>query len=114
MLQKLGHSVAVASNGEEAVRMFERESPDLVLMDVQMPLMDGFEATAAIRGREHSTRRTPIIAVTAHALQGFREQCLAAGMDGYLTKPMKLEDLARELGRICPDVTDSAPDARLE
>jgi signal transduction histidine kinase/CheY-like chemotaxis protein len=111
MLQKLGHSVVVAANGEEAVRMFERESPDIVLMDVQMPLMDGFEATAAIRGREPETaRRTPIVAVTAHALQGFREQCLAAGMDGYITKPIKLDELARELGRACPAATETAPD----
>jgi CheY-like chemotaxis protein len=100
LLQKLGHSVLVASNGEEAVRLFERELPDLVLMDVQMPVMHGFEATASIRAREGAkTRRTPIIALTAHALQGYREECLQAGMDDYLTKPIKLDELARAIAR---------------
>jgi CheY-like chemotaxis protein len=100
LLQKLGHSVLGASNGDEAVRLFDRETPDLVLMDVQMPVMDGFEATSAIRARdERSGRHTPIIALTAHALQGYREECLRAGMDDYLTKPIKIGDLARAIAR---------------
>ncbi|HZY88753.1 MAG TPA: PAS domain S-box protein, partial [Gemmataceae bacterium] len=87
-LEGAGHSVRVAPNGREAVAAWEQEAFDVVLMDVQMPEMDGFEATAAIRAREREAgRRTPVIAVTAHAMKGDRERCLAAGMDGYVTKP---------------------------
>jgi signal transduction histidine kinase/CheY-like chemotaxis protein len=107
LLQKLGHTVESATNGREAVDHLRRDTPDLILMDVQMPEMDGFEATAAIRAREaelaaegRPARRTPIVALTAHALQGYREQCLDAGMDDYLTKPIKLADLARTLDRV--------------
>jgi CheY-like chemotaxis protein len=100
LLQKLGHSVSMAATGAEAVRLFELELPDVILMDVQMPVMDGLEATAAIRALESSgTQRTPIIALTAHALHGYREECLRAGMDDYLSKPIKLEDLALALAR---------------
>jgi signal transduction histidine kinase/CheY-like chemotaxis protein/ligand-binding sensor domain-containing protein len=98
LLQRLGHTVTTASNGREAVQRLDELTPDVILMDVQMPEMDGFEATAAIRAREAgSDRRTPIIALTAHALQGYREECVRAGMDDYLTKPIALGDLARAL-----------------
>jgi signal transduction histidine kinase/DNA-binding response OmpR family regulator len=94
LLEKRGHFVVVASNGQEAVAAFEREKPDLILMDVQMPEMDGLEATAAIRAKEKGTgNRVPIVALTAHAMKGDREKCLANGMDGYLTKPIRPQEL---------------------
>jgi CheY-like chemotaxis protein len=86
-LQKLGCHVGIATNGAEAVAAWEAREWHLVLMDCQMPVMDGFAATRAIREREPPGRRTPIVALTAHAIQGDREHCLAAGMDDYLTKP---------------------------
>lgn len=89
-LERRGHEVVVVNNGREAVEAVEREVFDVVLMDVQMPLMDGFEATAAIRQREQITGgHIQIVATTAHALKGDRERCLNAGMDGYLTKPIQ-------------------------
>jgi CheY-like chemotaxis protein len=96
LLEKRGHRIEVAINGREALAALRKASFDLVLMDVQMPEMDGFEATAAIRAREKSGRaqsHQPIIALTAHAMKGDREKCLAAGMDGYLTKPIRAEEL---------------------
>jgi signal transduction histidine kinase/CheY-like chemotaxis protein len=94
LLEKRGYTVAVASDGREALDALEREPFDLVLMDVQMPLMDGFEATAALRAREGGTcRHLPVIALTAHAMKGDQERCLLAGMDGYVTKPVKAETL---------------------
>ena len=90
LLKKRGHSVVIAENGREAVDAHARERFDVVLMDVQMPEIDGFEATAAIRKREAgSGLHLPIIALTAHAMTGDRERCLAAGMDFYLTKPVR-------------------------
>jgi CheY-like chemotaxis protein len=73
---------------------------DLVLMDVQMPDMDGFEATRLIRQRESGKRRVPVVALTAHAMQGDRERCLAAGMDGYVTKPVQSEQLSRVIAEV--------------
>jgi two-component system, sensor histidine kinase and response regulator len=94
LLEKRGHSVVVANNGLEAVQALEKESFDLVFMDVQMPEMDGLEATAAIREKEKSSgQRQPIIALTAHAMKGDREKCIAGGMDGYLTKPIRPQEL---------------------
>lgn len=94
LLKKQGHSVVVANNGREAVEALEREHFDVVLMDVQMPVMDGFEATTVIRERERGNRkRARIIAMTAHAMQEDRERCLAAGMDGYIAKPISPQQL---------------------
>jgi PAS domain S-box-containing protein len=97
LLGKRGHNVVVARNGREAVAAVQNgpgDVFDLILMDVQMPDMDGFETTAAIRARELLTGgRVPIVAVTAHAMKGDRERCLAAGMDGYLSKPIRVKEL---------------------
>ncbi len=94
MLEKRGYSVVVAENGKQVLEAMEREPFDLVLMDVQMPEMDGFEATMAIREEERDTgEHIPIIAMTAHAMKGDRERCLEAGMDDYLSKPIQLDDI---------------------
>jgi PAS domain S-box-containing protein len=94
LLEKRGHQVTIAGNGQEAVAAAEKSAFDLVLMDLQMPEMDGFEATAALREREKETGiHLPVIALTAHALKGDRERCLDAGMDGYLTKPIRPQEL---------------------
>ena len=101
LLEKHGHRVTVTSNGREALAALDRERFDIVLMDVQMPEMDGFEATAAIRAREQSTgKHLPIVAMTAHAMQGDQERCLAAGMDGYIAKPVKARELMDLLQRL--------------
>lgn len=98
LLQKQGHTVLAAKNGLETLATLARETVDLVLMDVQMPGMDGLEATRAIRRWEgDGRRRVPIIALTAHALVGNREQCLAAGMDAYVTKPIQADELRRAI-----------------
>jgi CheY-like chemotaxis protein len=90
LLEREGHTVTIAGNGREAVEAYDSAEFDLVLMDVQMPQMDGFEATAIIRSKQEKTgRRAPIIAMTAHALKGDRERCLKAGMDDYVAKPIK-------------------------
>jgi signal transduction histidine kinase/CheY-like chemotaxis protein len=94
LLEKRGHRVTVTTNGREALAALEQDNFDVVLMDVQMPEMDGFEATAAIRVREQSIgRHLPIIAMTAHAMRGDQERCLAAGMDGYISKPIRVQEL---------------------
>jgi two-component system, sensor histidine kinase and response regulator len=94
LLEKRGHEVAVAENGRKALEALEAGTPDLVLMDVQMPEMDGIQATQAIRQREIGTdKRLPIIAMTAHAMAGDKERCLEAGMDGYVSKPIRIQDL---------------------
>ncbi len=94
ILQKAGHTVVVAGNGRDALAALERERFDLILMDVQMPQMSGLEATAAIREGERRTgRHIPIVALTAHALQGDRERCLEAGMDAYVAKPLGPQEL---------------------
>jgi CheY-like chemotaxis protein/HPt (histidine-containing phosphotransfer) domain-containing protein len=89
LLQRRGHRVTIAANGKEALAALERAHVDVVLMDVQMPEMGGFEATAAIRLNERATgAHLPIVAMTAHAMKGDRERCLQAGMDDYITKPL--------------------------
>jgi signal transduction histidine kinase/FixJ family two-component response regulator len=94
MLKKRGHRVVIASNGKEALGALDRESVDLILMDVQMPEMDGFGATKLLREREKANgEHIPIVAMTAHALTGDRERCLAAGMDSYISKPIREADL---------------------
>jgi CheY-like chemotaxis protein len=94
LLEKRGHTVVIAANGREALKAFENEDFDLLLMDLQMPEMDGFEATVAIRKKEKdSGSHLPIVALTAHAMKGDREKCLAGGMDGYLTKPIRPQEL---------------------
>jgi CheY-like chemotaxis protein len=94
ILEKSGHSVVTANNGNEAVAALQHETVDLVLMDVEMPEMDGFEATVAIRKEEiGKNRHIPIIAMTAHAMPGDKEKCLAAGMDDYISKPIRALDL---------------------
>ncbi len=98
LLQNLGHAVLVVADGRAALAALERERFDLVLMDVQMPGMDGLEAAAELRRREQGTgRRMPVIALTAHAMKGDRERCVAAGMDGYLSKPVQVEELRKVL-----------------
>ena len=95
ILRALGHSFTLVENGQDAVTMVGRDPPDMVLMDVSMPLMDGFDATAAIRSQDKLLgRHTTIIGLTANALKGDRDQCLAAGMDDYLSKPVDITDLA--------------------
>ena len=99
MLEKNGHLVVVAGTGYEALAALEREDFDLVLMDVQMPEMGGLEATVAIREREKSTGdHLPIVAMTAGAMQSDQEKCLAAGMDGYISKPVRAQELYRDRG----------------
>jgi len=93
MLGKLGYRADVVANGVEVLRALERQPYDIVLMDVQMPEMDGFEAARAICKNWSSAEKPRIIAITAYALQGDREKCLDAGMDDYISKPVKLEDL---------------------
>jgi CheY-like chemotaxis protein len=94
LLEKRGHRVTVACNGRKAVEALEAGAFDLVFMDVQMPEMDGLEATAAIRRKEAATgKHQPIIALTAHAMKRDQERCIAAGMDGYLTKPIRPQEL---------------------
>jgi len=94
LIEKRGHTALVVGNGLEALQAMEKQEFDLVLMDVQMPVMDGFEATVRIRQAEKTTgQRQRIVAMTAHAMKGDRERCLECGMDGYLAKPIRSSEL---------------------
>jgi two-component system sensor histidine kinase/response regulator len=94
ILEKVGHHVVVVANGREALDAIQKDAFDLILMDVQMPVMAGIETTRAIRENEVLTKgHTPIIALTAHAMKGDQDRCIAAGMDGYLSKPIRASDL---------------------
>ena len=98
ILEKKGHKVSVANNGQEILRALKKDRFDLILMDVQMPKMDGLEAAASIRDKEKRTGfHIPIVAMTAHALKGDRERCLDAGMDDYIAKPLKAEELMKKV-----------------
>ncbi len=96
MLKKLGYRADVVSNGREVLQALELQSYDVILMDVQMPEMDGLEATRAILDLKLK-KRPKILAMTAYALEGDRERCLAAGMDGYISKPVQLDELRNAL-----------------
>ena len=131
LLRKFGIEPEVALNGQAAVQAVQLENYDLIFMDCQMPIMDGLIATATIRAMETNGERVPIVAMTAHALSGDREKCLAAGMDDYLSKPLSVKDLAAALkrwlgkrednratvdqgGGAAPPVPESAPDLVLD
>ncbi|MFL5412901.1 MAG: response regulator [Myxococcales bacterium] len=110
LLEKQGHTVLVARNGREALELARTETLDVILMDVQMPEMDGFAATAAIRDMEAETgRRIPIVGVTAHATARDRRLCLAAGMDTYLSKPIRPDMLFAAIDEVIPGREKAAP-----
>jgi two-component system, sensor histidine kinase and response regulator len=110
MLEKLGHAVVVADNGRQAMDKISEQKFDVVFMDVQMPEMDGVTATGEIRKREQVTgRHIPIVAMTAHAMKGDKEKCLEAGMDDYVSKPIRRKDLADVIARIVERFLTEAP-----
>lgn len=110
LLERRGHTVVIANNGKQAVATLASQDFDVVLMDVQMPEMDGLDATAAIRAREKQTgRHVPIIALTAHAMRGDRERFLAAGMDDFVAKPIRLQQLLETLQRVLAASDGSDP-----
>jgi CheY-like chemotaxis protein len=104
VLEKIGHTVTIANNGREALEFCEKEKYDVVFMDLQMPEMDGLSATAAIRRCPHLADQR-IYAMTAHAMAGDREKCLEIGMNGYLTKPLQMDELRKVLTDIEAEVT---------
>jgi CheY-like chemotaxis protein len=111
VLERCGCRPVVVGDGREALRAFEEQRFDAVLMDCQMPEMDGYQATAALRDREQDGRRVPVIAMTAQAMDGDRARCLEAGMDDYITKPLRHADLAEMLHRWIPvSALDARPD----
>ncbi|HWQ20755.1 MAG TPA: response regulator [Methanotrichaceae archaeon] len=104
MLKKIGHAADVAADGIEVLEALERRRYDVIFMDVQMPEMDGLEAARQIRARWPAEDQPKIIALTAYAIEGVREQCLEAGMDDYITKPLKINELANAIGKRRPGV----------
>ncbi len=119
MLKRMGHTVFIATNGREVLDFVEKQSLDLILMDIQMPDVDGFEATQAIRMQEKTTKEhLPIVAMTAHAMKGDKERCIQAGMDAYIAKPINAKQLfdtvenllrGRETADETPDISDVLP-----
>ncbi|MGQ0644324.1 MAG: ATP-binding protein [Elusimicrobiota bacterium] len=107
-LHSLGAAAEAVADGEQAILAWERGGHDLILMDCQMPVMDGYAASREIRRREAGRRRVPIVAMTAHAMEGDREKCLAAGMDDYIVKPVHLEELKDVLARHAPRTAAAA------
>jgi len=111
LLEKMGHTVSVADDGKKAVEAIAQGSFDLVMMDVQMPVMDGFEATMEIRNQEQgSNTHMPIVAMTAHAMKGDRGKCLEAGMDGYVSKPIDMQELYDAIDNLFPGTPDERKD----
>jgi CheY-like chemotaxis protein len=101
LLEKMGHAVTIAANGQMAVRLWSEQEFDLVAMDMQMPIMDGLEATEAIRAREkHLGKHVPIVAMTANAFEEDRERCRRSGMDGYIAKPVSIKAIQAEIARV--------------
>jgi CheY-like chemotaxis protein len=108
MLEGCGCAVDVACNGREALEMVLEKRYDAILMDCQMPELDGYDTTVALRARENGGPRVPVIAMTAHAMDGDRARCLAAGMDDYISKPIRSKLLIETLRRWVPATTDTA------
>jgi len=113
VLRKSGYNVDLAENGKQAVEAVIKKPYDLVLMDIQMPEMDGFTATEKIRSLKSDRKDLPIIALTAHALSGYREKCLEAGMNDYLSKPIKAVEMIEKIGQWCLNVTNPEKKSRL-
>ena len=109
VLDERGHTVEIAGDGQLGLSMAQEKQYDVILMDVQMPGMDGLEATAAIRAREGQGKRIPIIAMTAHAMKGDRERCLAADMDDYLSKPIDGHEMIALVESLAAGATPLAP-----
>jgi two-component system, sensor histidine kinase and response regulator len=115
MLQKMGHSTVVAGNGTEVLLLLATHRFDLILMDIQMPEMDGLTATRKIRESERNTHlHLPIIAMTAHAMKGDRERCIEAGIDGYVSKPISSKDVAEAIASILRLQSEGTPVISLE
>jgi CheY-like chemotaxis protein len=107
LLKKWGHTVVLAENGQESLDLYPTRAWDAILMDMQMPVMGGLEATAGIRSVEPADHHVPIIAITANAMDTDREACLAAGMDDFLAKPLNASDLQTMLEHYCPTLQNS-------
>ena len=108
MLEQLGCIVDVAADGAEVSTLYDKNDYHIIFMDVQMPEIDGYKATNHIRKKEKRKENTPIIAITANALEGDREKCLKAGMNGYIAKPVRIEHLEQTLMKFFPDRAEEA------